>query len=99
MLHPSIAAGRWLSGISDLTQLTNDENVVNILSREWERVMRHDFHPVLAPALQAVYAVETAGKRGWTRPSAARRLRRSRGHCPRLRRPRRRPRRPAVQQG
>ena len=62
MLHPSIAAGRWLSGISDPSQLKNEENVVNILSHEWERIMRHDFHPVPEPALEAVHAVQTAGK-------------------------------------
>ena len=62
MLHQRIAAGQWLSGISNLSQMKNDENVVRNLSREWERIMRHDFHPVLEPALEAIYAVETAGK-------------------------------------
>ena len=62
MLHQRIAAGHWLSGISDLSQLKNDENVVRNLSREWERIMRHDFHPVLEPALEAIYVVETTGK-------------------------------------
>ena len=62
MLHQRIAAGQWLTGISDLSQLKNDENVVRNLSREWERIMRHDFHPVLEPALEAIYAVETTGK-------------------------------------
>ena len=62
MLHQRIAAGQWLTGISDLSQLKNDESVVRNLSREWERIMRHDFHPVLEPALEAIYAVETAGK-------------------------------------
>ena len=62
MLHQRIVAGQWLSGISDLSQLKNDENVVRNLSRAWERIMRHDFHPVLEPALEAVYAVESTGK-------------------------------------
>ena len=62
MLHQRIAAGQWLTGISDLSRLKNDESVVRNLSREWERIMRHDFHPVLEPALEAIYAVETAGK-------------------------------------
>ena len=62
MLHPSIAAGRWLSGISDPSQLKNEENVVNILSLAWERIMCHDFHPVPEPALEAVHAAQTAGE-------------------------------------
>ena len=38
--------------------MKNEENVVNILSLAWERIMRHDFHP----ALGAIHAVETAGE-------------------------------------
>ena len=62
MLHPSIAAGQWLSGISEVSQLKNEENVVSNLSLAWERIIGHDFHLVLAPALEAVHAVQTAGK-------------------------------------
>ena len=63
MLRRLIATGRWLSGISDPSQLTNDENVASILSLARERVMGHDFHPVPEPALGAVHAVQTSGKR------------------------------------
>ena len=62
MLHQRIAAGRWLSGISDLETVKNDVNVVRRFTREWERIMRHDFHPVLAPAVETVQAVEDTGK-------------------------------------
>ncbi len=62
MLHQRIANGGWLSGISDLSLVKNEVNVVRKLSREWERIMRHDFRPVLEPALEAIYAVETTGK-------------------------------------
>lgn len=62
MLHQRISSGRWLSGISDLSTLKNDTNVVQRTGREWERIMRHDFIPVLEPALDAIYAIETTGK-------------------------------------
>lgn len=62
MLHQRISNGGWLSGISDLSLIKNEVNVVQKLSREWERIMRHDFHPVLEPALEAIYAIEETGK-------------------------------------
>ena len=62
MLHQRISNGGWLPGISDLSLIKNDVNVVQRISREWERIMRHDFRPVLEPALEAIYAVETTGK-------------------------------------
>ncbi len=62
MLHQRIAAGRWLSGISDLEAVKNDVNVVRRLTREWERIMRHDFQPVLAPAVGTIQAIEDTGK-------------------------------------
>jgi len=62
MLHQRISNGGWLSGISDLALIKNDPDVVREMSREWERIMRHDFRPVLEPALEAIYAVETTGK-------------------------------------
>ena len=62
MLHQRIAAGRWLSGVSDLVDVKNDTNVVRCVRREWERIMRHDFHPVLEPAVNVIEAVEDTGK-------------------------------------
>ena len=62
MLHQRISNGGWLSGISDLSLIKNEVDVVRRLSREWERIMRHDFRPVLEPALEAIYAVEETGK-------------------------------------
>ena len=47
MLHQRISNGAWLPGISDLSDIKNDVNVVRMVSREWERIMRHDFRPVL----------------------------------------------------
>ena len=62
MLHQRIVNGRWLSGISDLNALKNDVNVVRNISREWERIMRHDFRPILEPALETIYAMEETGR-------------------------------------
>ncbi len=62
MLHQRISNGGWLPGISDLSLIKNEVNVVQKLSREWERIMRHDFRPVLEPALESVYAIEGTGK-------------------------------------
>ena len=62
MLHQRISSGRWLSGISDLSFIKNDPNVVQKIIREWGRIMWHDFRPVLEPALEAIYAAETTSK-------------------------------------
>ncbi|MCY4358998.1 MAG: DEAD/DEAH box helicase family protein [Gammaproteobacteria bacterium] len=62
MLHQRISNGGWLSGISDLSLMKNEAGVVRKISREWERIMRHDFRPVLEPALETIYAVEVTGK-------------------------------------
>ena len=62
MLHQRISSGRWLSGISDLSTIKNDTNVVQRTSREWGQIMWHDFRPVLEPALKAIYEIENTGK-------------------------------------
>ena len=62
MLHQRIANGRWLSGVSDLEAVKNDVNVVRRISREWNQIMRHDFRPVLEPAIKAIEAIEDTGK-------------------------------------
>ena len=62
MLHQRIANGRWLSGVSDLEAVKNDVSVVRRVSREWNQIMRHDFRPVLEPAVNAIQAVEDTGK-------------------------------------
>ena len=62
MLHQRIANGGWLTGVSDLESVKNDVNVVRRVRREWDRIMRHDFRPVLEPAVNAIEAVEDTGK-------------------------------------
>ena len=62
MLHQRIAKGGWLSGVSHLETVKNDVNVVRRVSREWERITRHDFHAVLEPAIEAIHAIEDTGR-------------------------------------
>ena len=62
MLHQRIANGRWLTGVSDLETVKNDVNVVRRISREWNHIMRRDFHPVLEPAVQVIEAIEDTGR-------------------------------------
>ena len=62
MLHQRIANGKWLTGVSDLESVKNDVNVVRRVRREWDRIMRHDFRPVLEPAVNAIETVEDTGR-------------------------------------
>ncbi len=62
MLHQRIANGGWLSGVADLDTVKNATNVVNMTQRQWNAIMRHDFRPVLEPAIKAIEAVEDTGK-------------------------------------
>ena len=62
MLHQRISAGRWLSGISDLSAVKNDSNVARRVTREWNQILSHDFRPVVQPALDAIYEIENSGK-------------------------------------
>ncbi len=64
MLHQRIRNGGWLSGVSDLATIKNDVNVLQKTRREWERIMRHDFRPVIEPAVEVIYAIENTGKTG-----------------------------------
>ena len=62
MLHQRIANGQWLQGISDLAAIKNETRIVDRLTREWERITRYDFKPVMVPATEAIYAVEDSGR-------------------------------------
>ena len=62
MLHQRISNGGWLPEISSLSEIKSHVRVVHRMSREWERIMRHDFETVLEPPLEAIYAVEDTGK-------------------------------------
>ena len=62
MLHQRIAQGRWISGIEDLSEFKNHPQVVRRIYREWQRITRQDFRPVIDPALEVIEAVEETGK-------------------------------------
>ena len=62
MLHQRIANGGWLTGVADLDTVKNAVNVVNMTLRQWNAIMRHDFRPVMEPAVKTIEAVEDTGK-------------------------------------
>ena len=62
MLHQRIANGGWLTGVADLDTVKNAVNVVNMILRQWNAIMRHDFRPVLEPAVKTIETVEDTGK-------------------------------------
>ncbi len=62
MLHQRIANGGWLTGVADMATVKNDPDAARTIRAQWERIMRHDFRPVLEPAVDAIYAVEDTGK-------------------------------------
>ena len=62
MLHQRIANGKWMSGVRDLDAVKNSVNVVREMQRQWNAITRHDFKPVLEPAVKAIEAVEDTGK-------------------------------------
>ncbi len=62
MLHQRIAGGGWLSGISDLASIKNHTQVITRMRRSWEQIRRHDFRPVLEPAVNVIETIEDTGK-------------------------------------
>ena len=62
MLHQRIANGRWLPGVRDMSQIKNDKDAARTIIRQWNVIMRHDFRPVLEPAVEAIEAVEETGR-------------------------------------
>ena len=62
MLHQRIAAGGWLRDVEPLAAVKNDAEVVERLKRNWSRITRQDFLPVIEPAQEAIFAVEDSAK-------------------------------------
>ncbi len=63
MLHQRIAAGGWLSGISGLETIKNAPEAIDELHSQWNRITRHDFLPVIEPAIDIIETVRKSGKR------------------------------------
>ena len=62
MLHQRIAAGGWLRHVDPLDSIKNDPQVIEQLERNWERVTRQDFLPVIEPAREVIYAIKDSAK-------------------------------------
>ena len=63
MLHQRIAAGGWLPGISGLDAIKSAPDAAMELSSQWNRIIRHDFQPVIAPAVDIIEEVQRSGRK------------------------------------
>ncbi len=58
MLHQRIAQGQWLPNVSDLKEIKQDVHVIRRIKREWDRIGRVDFLPIIEPALSVIETIE-----------------------------------------
>ena len=63
MLHQRIADGAWLPKISGLETIKNEPDAIMEISRQWNCITRHDFLPVVEPAIDIIDEVQRSGKR------------------------------------
>ena len=63
MLHQRIAAGGWLPEISAMDEIKNAPEAIDELVSQWGRISRHDFLPVIEPAIEIIEAVKKEGRR------------------------------------
>ncbi|MCY4460600.1 MAG: hypothetical protein OXC26_09450 [Albidovulum sp.] len=63
MLHQRIAAGGWLPGISGMEAIKTAADATAMLYSQWNRITRHDFLPVMEPAIDSIEAVQKSGRR------------------------------------
>ena len=63
MLHQRIVAGDWLAGISGMDEIKNATDAMDELHSHWNRITRHDFLPVIEPAIEIIEAVRKEGRR------------------------------------
>ena len=63
MLHERIAAGGWLPRISGMDEIKNAPDAIDELHSQWGRITRHDFLPVIEPAIEIIEAVRKEGRR------------------------------------
>ncbi len=63
MLHQRIAAGGWLSGISGMGAIKNAPEAIKEIYSQWNRITRHDFLPVIEPAIDIIKEVLNSGRR------------------------------------
>ncbi|MCY4260700.1 MAG: DEAD/DEAH box helicase family protein, partial [Rhodobacteraceae bacterium] len=63
MLHQRIAAGGWLPGVEGLDNIKSTPQAMDRFHDQWNRITRHDFLPVVVPAIEVIEAVRDAGRR------------------------------------
>ena len=63
MLHERIAAGGWLPRISGMDEIKNAPDAIDELHSQWNRITRHDFLPVIEPAIEIIEVVRKEGRR------------------------------------
>ena len=62
MLHQRIAAGAWLPGVDKLETIKVAPNAAQLALRQWNTITRHDFRPVLEPAIEVIWKVQDTGR-------------------------------------
>ena len=62
MLHQRIAVGAWLPGIVGLDTIKIAPNAAQLALRHWNTITRHDFRPVLEPAIEVIERVQDTGR-------------------------------------
>ena len=63
MLHQRIAAGGWLPGVSGVDAIKSAPDAIMEVSSQWNRIIRHDFQPVIAPAVDIIEEVQRSGRK------------------------------------
>jgi len=61
LLHQRIAAGKWLPRISGMDTIKNSVDTAVKLSDQWNDITRHDFLPIIVPALEIIRVVRDSG--------------------------------------
>ncbi|MDE2645776.1 MAG: DEAD/DEAH box helicase family protein [Bacteroidota bacterium] len=62
MLHQRIAAGRWLPNIESMDKIKNSVNAFTKFYDQWSNITRHDFLPVMDPAIEVIRVIRDSGR-------------------------------------
>ena len=62
MLHQRIASGAWLPEVVGLEAIKAAPNAAQLALRYWNTITRHDFRPVLEPAIEVIWKVQDTGR-------------------------------------
>lgn len=63
MLHQRIMAGGWLPTVNvGLDAIKSAPNAKQLARRQWNWIVRHDFRPVIEPAIEVIEAIEDTGR-------------------------------------